>query len=95
MSQMQGMGGQAYGMGQGAGPSLFDPSGAHVQMSAQMAMQNNAVQNQVNMANAQGSNAMKAGLIGGAAALGGGMFAGMGAAAAGPGTGSAWSKFWG
>jgi len=80
MNQMQGMGGQAYGMGQGAGPSLFDPSGAMTQMSSQMAMQNSAVQNQVNMANAQASNSMKAGLIGGAASLGGGLFGGIGKA---------------
>jgi len=59
-------------------------------------MQNNAVQNQVNMANAQSSNSMMSGLIGGAAALGGGMFAGIGAAAAGSKGGkSAWSNFWG
>jgi len=96
MSQMQGMGGQAYGMGQGSGPALFDPAGGMAQMGFQAAMQNNAVQNQVNMANAQSSNSMMSGLIGGAAALGGGMFAGIGAAAAGSKGGkSAWSNFWG
>jgi hypothetical protein len=88
MNQLQGMGGQAYGMGQGAGPSLFDPSGAMTQLSGQMAMQNSAVQNQVNMANAQSSNAMMSGLIGGAASLGGGLFAGVGKA-------KGWSNFWG
>jgi hypothetical protein len=73
MSGMQGMGTQAYGMGQSLGGKIFQPES---QMAMDIAMSNQATQLGVAQANAANKSAMTTGLMGMGGSIIGGRFAG-------------------
>ena len=85
----------AGGMGQAG--QMFSPGQYEGQLFAgnyQGALQNQALQTQAGMANAQARSAMIGGIVGGIGSAAGGLFQGVGAAGKGQ-SGSAWSNFWG